>query len=920
MSAAALGKTYFMTLKKIIMTTIAAAAVVGAACTEAASLKFVNSVEGIKSYEMDNGLKVVLYADQSKPTATVNMTYLVGSRMENYGETGMAHLLEHLMFKGSKNYPSPTKEFSRRGFNMNGTTWLDRTNYFVSFTADDDNMRWALGWSADAMVNSNIAKKDLDTEMTVVRNEYEMGENKPISVMLKRMQSVLFDWHAYGRNTIGARSDIENVPIDNLQAFYHKWYQPDNAVLTVSGKFDEEKVKGWIKEYFGAIPRPKRVLPAEWTVEPVADGPREFQIRRPGESQLVAVAYRTPSALSSDCNAVETAVDILSDAPRGRLYKALVETGKASQVFGWALSGKAPGFALFGAMVKKGEDLEIVKNTMIDTIERSFAKKGATADEVSISLQQAATDYERTLSDPEQFGVELSDYIALGDWRLYFVDRDETAKVTAKDVDTAAATYFVRDNRVVGYFIPDNVPRRAPYMVTPSVESVISKAVFKEEGDVVEAFDVSQANIDKRTERLEINGVKVALLPKKTRGATVTVLTRFGYGNLETARGNEVMNYLIEPMLMRGTDKMDRTAISDTMTRLKMQGDVFGFTTDRASVVDALKLMETLSTQSIFPEKELTQYVRQLSTMLEGKSDDPASLARDAVKSHFATYERGDPRNGLTQKELLAELKKVNRPRMVSWFRDVLSTAHGSVAVVGDFDPDEVKAVLKTVLGAKVNADKKADYQRFYPEYREVSAMRQVIDTPSKENAVLIARADFPANRYDADSAAISVANWVIGGGSGLSNRLADRLRQKEGLSYGVGSHVRTPAFGNRASWTASAIVAPQNLARAELCMKEEVARVLKDGITQKELDEAKKGILQSRAVSRAQDEYLANSWLEFLLSEKTFACSSEFENAVQALTLSDVNAAVRKIFSGNMTYVLAGDLKKAREAGKSFE
>ena len=180
------------------------------------------TVEGMTEYRLPNGLRVVLYPDMSKPTATVNMTYLVGSRHENYGETGMAHLLEHLMFKGSKNYPNPTAEFTKRGFRMNGSTWLDRTNYHVSFTASDDNMKWALGWQADAMINSFIARKDLDTEMTVVRNEYEMGENRPTSVLLKRMQSVLFDWHSYGRSTIGARSDIENVEIENLQAFYRQ--------------------------------------------------------------------------------------------------------------------------------------------------------------------------------------------------------------------------------------------------------------------------------------------------------------------------------------------------------------------------------------------------------------------------------------------------------------------------------------------------------------------------------------------------------------------------------------------------------------------------------------------------------------------------------------------------------------------------
>ena len=219
------------------------------------------TVEGVTQYQLPNGLRVVLFPDSGKPTVTVNMTYLVGSRHEGYGETGMAHLLEHLMFKGSKNYPEPTKEFTRRGFRMNGSTWLDRTNYFVSFNAVEDNLDWALGWMADAMTNSFIAKSDLDTEMTVVRNEFEMGENNPTSVLLKRMQSVLFDWHNYGNSTIGARSDIENVKIENLQAFYHRYYQPDNAVLTVSGMIDEKETIEKIEKIFSSIPKPTRELP-----------------------------------------------------------------------------------------------------------------------------------------------------------------------------------------------------------------------------------------------------------------------------------------------------------------------------------------------------------------------------------------------------------------------------------------------------------------------------------------------------------------------------------------------------------------------------------------------------------------------------------------------------------------------------------
>ena len=388
------------------------------------SAQKVVTVEGVTEYRLANGLRVLLFSDFSKPTITVNMTYLVGSRHEGYGETGMAHLLEHLMFKGSKNYPEPTKEFPRRGFKMNGSTWLDRTNYFVSFNAVDDNLDWALGWSADAMTNSFIAQKDLDTEMTVVRNEFEMGENNPVSVLLKRMQSVLFDWHNYGNSTIGARSDIENVKIENLQAFYRKYYQPDNAVLMVSGKFDEADTLKKIERIFGAIPKPTRILEPEWTEEPIADGPRTFEIRRAGEMKVVAVGYRIPAALHPDAQLINLGADVLGDTPRGRLHKALVETGLATQVFAWPMPAHDPGLAMFGAMLPKDGDVDKAQKILIETVESTFDKEPLQAEDLSLMAREEKTLYERTFADPETFGVDISDFIALGDWRLFFIHRD----------------------------------------------------------------------------------------------------------------------------------------------------------------------------------------------------------------------------------------------------------------------------------------------------------------------------------------------------------------------------------------------------------------------------------------------------------------------------------------------------------------
>ncbi|NNG17418.1 MAG: insulinase family protein, partial [Gemmatimonadales bacterium] len=170
------------------------------------------TVEGITEHTLPNGLQVLLFPDASKPTATVNITYFVGSRHEAYGETGMAHLLEHLLFKGSTKHPDIPQELTEHGSRPNGTTWYDRTNYFETFSATDENLEWALDLEADRMVNSFISVDDLESEMTVVRNEFEMGENSPFGVLMERTFSTAFLWHNYGQSTIGARSDIENVP------------------------------------------------------------------------------------------------------------------------------------------------------------------------------------------------------------------------------------------------------------------------------------------------------------------------------------------------------------------------------------------------------------------------------------------------------------------------------------------------------------------------------------------------------------------------------------------------------------------------------------------------------------------------------------------------------------------------------------
>src|ERR1039457_4400026 len=258
----------------------------------------VTSIEGITEDSFPNGLRVLLFPDNSKPIITVNVVYLVGSRNEGYGETGMAHLLEHMVFKSSKSGREVFKDLTdRTGGNFNGTTSYDQTMYFETFNSSDENLRWALGLEADRMVNMTMLKKDLDTEMTVVRNEMESGENSPLNVLHERVLAAAYNFHNYGKTVIGNRTDVERVPIANLAAFYQKYYQPDNAELIVAGQFDESKALAMVGETIGAIPKPQRALTQPYTSEPTQEGERTVMLRRVGNIQGIMVVYHTPAAL-----------------------------------------------------------------------------------------------------------------------------------------------------------------------------------------------------------------------------------------------------------------------------------------------------------------------------------------------------------------------------------------------------------------------------------------------------------------------------------------------------------------------------------------------------------------------------------------------------------------------------------------------
>ena len=874
------------------------------------------SVEGITEYRLANGLRVLLFPDMSKPTVTVNVTYLVGSRHENYGETGMAHLLEHLLFKGTPKIPDLDKEFNRRGMRLNGTTWLDRTNYFELFQASDDNLKWAIDMEADRMVNSFIARKDLDSEMTVVRNEMENGENSPFGVLIKRMQSIAYDWHNYGHSTIGNRSDVENVKIDNLQAFYRQYYQPDNAVLLVAGKFDETRTLGWIQGAFGKIAKPKRELPKLWTVEPTQDGERAFFVRRKGDIQIVALGYKVPSALHADSDSISFINFLLGDSPTGRLHKALVESGKAAQVAGIPLVGMDSTLHLLVAVVKKGDPIEPVQAELTRIIE-AFHKNPPTSEEMARARKNFANDAEKTLNNHENIGVQMSEYIALGDWRVFFQARDAAEKITVEQVTAVAAKYYRRDNRITGNFQPEDNPQRAELPAPPTAAEVLKDFKGKASTATAEAFDPSQDNIDKRTRRTTIGGVKLALLPKKNRGETVNVNVTLHVGDEKSLFGKRAIAQMTGGMLSRGTTRYTREQLSDEFDKLKISGGVSGtnagIQTTREHLIAALKLIAHVMKEPSFPESEFVQLKKQQITGLESQRSDPVAKGSERLSLIFNTYPKGDWRAASSLDENMTEVNNVSLEDLRAFHREFYGAAQAEIAIVGDFDDAAAAKTINELFG---NWKAKQPVARIVRSFNEIAPVNEAIETPDKENAVFLARQNLNLKDDDGDFAALYLANYIFGGGSELNSRLAQRIRQKDGLSYSVGSQLNVGSLDRAGSFSVYAIAAPQNIAKVEAAVRDELEKVLKDGFQPAEVAAAKSGILQQRLQQRAQDNVLAGTWTGLLYLNRTFAFSKDLDNKISALTAADLLAAIKKhLDPAKITMVKAGDFAKAAKA-----
>ena len=874
----------------------------------------VTTIHGITEYRLDNGLRVLLGPDNGGPIVTMNLVYRVGSRHEGPGEAGMAHLLEHMLFKGTEKHPDPKGEFSRRGMRWNGTTSYDRTNYYAQFTPDREGQQWMLGWFADTMSSLRITAEKLDGERPVVRNEMQSSENRPQRLLYQQLMSAAYDFHPYGRTVIGTVTDLAEVQPAQLQDFYHRYYRPDNAVLIVTGKFDEAQVLGDIAHAFAAVAQPKTPIAEPYTLDRVQQGEREVHLRRAGGVPLMYVGYHMTAGAAREAVAMSALALMLTRQPDGPLYEALVKPGIAVSVYGYPVSLHDPGLVQFGATFADESRREEAWRTMRALLED---KLPLTEESLARTKQDFANSRREVLESPESLGLALTEAVAIGDWRLFFAQDDWMQDLTLQEVESVGRSYLVRDNRTLAWYLPTQQTMRAPEPARADIEALLAGHSWRQKEAFEADFVLTPESIEKQTITGALpGGLEYAMLPRRTKGDRVSVVLRLQWGDLASLSGRWQDADMLGRMMQTGTRTLPLQQFEDRLRGLDARMDLTADETGawlslqvaRSNLDAALDLAAQALKEPVFPADVYEERKRRLIASIESRRDQPEAMVADMLRRAGRDYPASDPRHHRPPDELIADLRAHTLERMEAFYRDFAGASHGQFAVVGNIDPQAMKSWLESTLGDWKSAK---PYQRIDRPYYALPSDRRFASVADKPNAVYLRTRAIEMNEDDPDYPALALAMRAFGGNAG--SRVSKRLREQDGLTYGAYATVNVDREVRHGAITLRAIHAPDNLPRIEAALQEELARARSEGFTEEELDAVREAWAQRRAQTLGDEGNVASILASNLYWGDSMRRWMEFDEKIRTTPLDAVDAAFRKYVLPEQVLVLgAGEYGRA--------
>lgn len=875
--------------------------------------------QGVRKTVLENGLTVLTKQVKTAPVVSVQVWYKIGSRNEAPGVNGIAHQLEHMLFKGTKSRPIQFgRLFSALGSDSNAFTSFDQTAYFG--TVERNKLKALLTLEADRMQNALINAEQLTSEKRVVISELQGYENSPDYRLSRAVRRAAFPNSPYGLPVGGTKADVEKFTVEQVREYYRKYYSPDNATVIVVGDFETEPTLQAIKEVFGKVPDREKTGERKKTQEASTNSavaspdkaPSPIVLKEPGAAATLQVVYPLPDANNPDVPALDVMDYILTEGRNSRIYQALVESGLASAADGGTANFIAGGWYDLSATAAPGQELTKIDRVLQQTI-ANLQEKGVTAAELNRAKAQLRSTIILSNRDISSQAQQLGySQTTAGDYR--YIDRYLAAlnKVSVADIKRVASTYLASNKRTVGMFEPTQIAGK------PDAGAAST-------GQTAESFNagppVDPAQVAKYLPPIDTtktpaartlpeqfttaNGIQVLLLPDPST-PTVT-LSGYIKAGTEFDQPNEGgLASLTADNLMNGTKDKDALTLAKA---LEDRGANLGFEASREGVLVAGYSLKTdlpvvigtfadVVQNATFPSKELELARQRALTTLKLELDNPARVARREFQQTI--YPSNHPFHTFPTQ---SSLKSIGREDVIEFYQQHYRPDQTILTLLGDFDPASVRSLLEKQLNSWKDSGKPPTVA--YPPAPLPSKVVQVNPIlPGKTQSITL-MGYRGIERKDPRYYSSLVLNQILGGET-LSSRLGTEIRDRQGLTYGIYSTFQ--AGRHPGPFLIQMQTAPEDALRAIASTRNVLIQIHKQGVTEAEVQAAKRSLISNYTVSLANPDELAST----ILMNTVYGLNPEelrtFTQKIQSVNLEQVNQAAKELLlPDNLAVVTAG-------------
>jgi zinc protease len=877
------------------------------------NINFIKKSNGVDEYKLDNGLKVLLKQDLNAPLISFQVWYRVGSRDEIGNETGMAHYLEHMMFKGTKEFRKGeiAQAIQLKGGVFNAFTSYDYTGYYENFAPE--NLELAIKIESDRMRNSRLDQEEIDLERSVIVSELEGGENYPSTILGKQLRATAFQKHSYHNPIIGWRSDLDNIKEANMRAFYNKYYAPNNAFIMLAGNFDKDLALDLIHRYFASYKKAENIH-HEVAIEPEQKELRKSYIYYEGQVALLGMAFHIPEFIHPDLPALNIIDEILFNGTSSRLTKKLVDTGLAIDVHGYAESNKDP--ALYKIVANLNPEANIEKIEAVINAELEDIKVNVTKEEMELAKARVESSaiYQRDGVYDEALQIAYFEAIA-GDWENYYHWYESLKKVSVTDVKKVAQKYFVPRNKTVVYKLPKDpgnslvatAPKAKKFktddkefygsaVVEPldssKLERLLKITAPKYSKDKIKSifnFALKPVHIDKYP------SLKVVL--KEDHNIPLVYIKASTFAGSALDFEKPCLAYLTANMLERGSKHRDKFTIAKALDTYGADIEFEPGKETSAVEISSLKknlpkvmaIFKEIITEPLFSKVELEKLKKELIETIKQQDEFPSSVARSEM--YRLIYPKGHIFYAHSSEEKIKSIQAISLADIKNFYQKYYGLDQMKIALVGDIDATEVKSLIESNFSPWQKKNK-AVISSSPSSKLQAPKTKHIKKVHKKQSEVYMGHVGF-ITRKDPDFYPLFIANYALGG-SPLSSRLGSKVRDEHGLVYNVGSTFQAGLVPGPFYITLGSN--PNNVDKAIELTREAVQEFLRTGISETELKATKSFLTGSFAVRNlSSNEDVTDVASQMLLYDLDLDYPQNYAEIINSISLEKVNEAARK-------------------------